>query len=1713
MDQVKRNLILDIFDHARNKVCGLYDSSFDVSGQAYNIVLSCERNGWKELSFLLPSICETESGSEPNYRLDYLKADYLIRQIDDTGIDWYIISEPKIVHQNLSKNVSVSANHVAQLLKNKNLGQEFSDDEGNNVGTARELLTTILSGTGWNVGRVDTFYEKDQTTEKRRSLQASAKTGAFKLITQMCNLFDAKPIFNGDSRTVDIVPMNPFSKPVDGSLPEIDDNTGVIELHYGQNVSNISRVLNTENLVTKQYAYGSYGDKTSGYCGIDECTHKEYVFTLNSPIPKDALCTITTGGDDFLRFIPTSDLPAGSKLILSELDPLSLSYVWDETNQLAYRIIDGRSEQPNKNQDSETTAYDIVVNGAIYDISSRVDMFQNKPELTADYQKYIIVLIDNDGIVPVDSALQTIACEEGSDICYASVEIQNVPNRFSFLLDFSYYQNIGLLTDEMLQALARYQREGSLQQEKSLNAMNAYIEAQGELSELIGSVDFCKLNVENVTTHNGYAKLNLRLNPIAYRTDYAKKTDDQFKWTPATQINEIGDPVNDVASILYIIHDTSPVTWDKVSIKSFNDGVTESLDGVEQQDVSSIQLWAELSSLRLTGNDSFYLFGLNNVNALLGSWEAADEAKLQTLNEATKIVTSRHPVLFYDNELPHIDIDSVSGYAWAWKYNSSSADRSHLYFYFGDGSSTCYASDWAPVYYSASVPTNATQPAYWYNWGELDGWDASTLYVLTESGWTKATNSIVASHWEETLNPDHPNIIYDVEDTWQYFGTIYNACVERDRLYKGYTNYQKYNVTSASLTPGNYYFEDDYGDYYVFSLPESIGFGSSLVRDAFNGWIIQTDEHGVKTTLELKKKPFDGVMYDSSDPLVLIIEKEKYTKLSPTSSIGDLRGIIAFIDRFNTLSDDVYEIKLAAHLAAQQEFLDLEKITVEKQGDLYREGWWQSNDYVDGDENKLYDDAFDNQEKISQPEANYTVTFLDRFGANQEAHYYVDNVVFKEGYPDIDISYAAHLVDPEIAVNVWAYIDRLAKCYDLPWKTTLSINTNQTTMAQHSFTDVLTNIANVANELKGKEAVYKRAEAIAADGTLSAERLQGAIDASKLKIFGGNSTWYTDASGNLIFVAADGTSAMTLTGNGQAIADGKNSSGEWNWRTFGTGKGFTADELTSGFLNSDRIQTNSISSYKLDNHTQEMLQWVEGATIRQTPESIQATVVDTVINEMEYDNSIMRQSIIDQTAESIRFEFNQEFTDLSASKEFQNKQNTWFSFSGDGLKIGSTMDSGDDSPFYSQQTNTEYAFFDNSIKLLTITGDGIDMLEGRLTQGNESNKLTADGILSLSNGNILLNGKTNEVTIGQNGGTVNIGTDGTGIINLSTYQVKSGTESVAYDTRYNTGSNAATSSTSSEFVYTTTDDTGTQSSTKFTITTTYKKADLQTNASPSIESGKLLQIVYSGKGQNIYADTAENEMILSPSVASGHLMGWDQISATNMAANNFSGSTIIADNMYLTDSSGGLISVADQKWTIDKIVEILNNNEVIPSLKSKIDSAYWKAYHHSHAIKENSDGTISIGEVATEGGSFNIANTLTYKNGVLAAKESVTLSFMGWQGGKAIVESSNDKRLEIDLPAFSTSGGDSFAANKTTVYFSTNVVTGPLASKEVDATPIYNNGWNDCLSACDDVEAYTISQNAPGTLYVQSGGEYLSVGSSWVQVNRKYGVCIVPDPK
>lgn len=120
---------------------------------------------------------------------------------------------------------------------------------------------------------------------------------------------------------------------------------------------------------------------------------------------------------------------------------------------------------------------------------------------------------------------------------------------------------------------------------------------------------------------------------------------------------------------------------------------------------------------------------------------------------------------------------------------------------------------------------------------------------------------------------------------------------------------------------------------------------------------------------------------------------------------------------------------------------------------------------------------------------------------------------------------------------------------------------------------------------------------------------------------------------------------------------------------------------------------------------------------------------------------------------------------------------------------------------------------------------------------------------------------------------------------------------------------------------------------------------------------------------------------------------------------------------------------------------------------------------HSHKVSVNADGTVTLGEVSSTGGSFKIADTQYYKDGVSAAKESVTISAAGWEGGSNVISASNGKSLTVSLPSFSTSGGDSWSSNKTTVYFYTGSVSGPLASKTVDATSVYNSGYNSGYSS------------------------------------------------
>ena len=307
----------------------------------------------------------------------------------------------------------------------------------------------------------------------------------------------------------------------------------------------------------------------------------------------------------------------------------------------------------------------------------------------------------------------------------------------------------------------------------------------------------------------------------------------------------------------------------------------------------------------------------------------------------------------------------------------------------------------------------------------------------------------------------------------------------------------------------------------------------------------------------------------------LFYANKRYT-IIPCQGVGVRDGMNVLMDQFIELAHDAYQVRLPALTAAQNAIKQSTTDLMEALGDMYREGVWQETKYVEGDESKLYSDALDNLKEVAKPETTYDFTYLDLYGSdeNLDADVEVD-------WPDIEITDAAHLVDSDLDTNCWAYIDVVDKCYDQPWRTEIEINTRLSMIGQQSFTDVLTRIAEVANEVKANQSVYKRAAVLTGSGKLAADRLEGAIQANKVYLLGGTSNWYTDDKGNIIFEASDGNSAMMLTGRGLCIANTKDIYGDWDWRTAVSGLGINADAIYTGYLSAERIEAGSITTDKL----------------------------------------------------------------------------------------------------------------------------------------------------------------------------------------------------------------------------------------------------------------------------------------------------------------------------------------------------------------------------------------------------------------------------------------------------------------------------------------------------------------------------------------------------
>ena len=1252
---MRRVLRLDICDYNKNVVCNIYDYSANISGQAYNVFIEFERNGWKELSFNIPSKMMTEEGETDNYRVQYLQADYKIRTEDENEVDWYLISEQKITNDTIKKELSVSCKHVSQLLKTKKQELEFSDKEGNNGGTAEQLLDVILEGTTWHKGKVYNFLEDDGITPKYRTITASSKSGALKLISVLCEKFDAKAVYHGEAeytyiddngheqtavgQVVDILPLNPFSEEHESGIPKevLEGNVGVVELNYKRNLKSVSRTLNTDNIITKLYVYGDYGDTYTGYGGLKECKHNELTFELSANYPAGTEFMFSFAGA-YYYFVPEDPVGVGSIFHWSDIDILSRSYIYT-----ASKIYSVYKESKVSNP----------------------------------------ILLEP-----------------------TSVEIEE--NYVPYLLNFSYYRRVGLLTDEHLAELVKYQQKVPALYKASKEASQKMSDANKELSETAESVTgFLRLAVSSHTIESEKVVLNIDSsvgdNGVMYRSDWDNRKEDYFAWNIASQIKPNGDSIDGGSKVL-ILHDTDPISWDFAYLKEvYNEaGRIEDEDGeparydyglVKTGDPTKVILWLTDSEVKWTGNEQYFLFCTDSLLGKISAAFSARESTLLSLEEELTKETVKHNVILTDlpdEQIYETDIfvEKVNDYGWLYKFNKtgeSYRDTTLYYIDFPRGVDT-----WRKVYFADEPPAVDVGHFFFHN-------KERTLWYGT------ASQSGLSSSWVKMGSKSD-------EERATTFSYVIKQCHELDRIYKGWYEKYEYNHT---LTAGNYAMRNEYGEYWLFTTHMD---AERAWLDVTNSWMYVDDNpENVET---VRTYPFDtlyfpienlldktrftkGNLNESGNEIedettvrsgyvhvyplvtydcqfsaetavkVYIYDKDKrlnqtiitvtddsglctfttagtpeppqhpdgkyvgepyyarivlytttyrssfsvkmndcnnkviagneviYTLLPDVNKeggfvgSGDYLGINNIIKEFRDLANSIYydsplepgEVRpepdggyYGLLTKAQNEIKEADIEISEKLGDLLREGTWQDNSYGEDDGERLYKDAMKNSKQIAEPEATYDISFIDPYSANEALGYSITDET-DSLRQEINVTDAVHLIDEDLDENRWAYIDKLRRCYDFAEKTTMQINTNLSFMNQHSFTDVMTHIVDVTKETRANQTIYSRASVINRDGEILAEKIKGTLNASISKISGGASNWATNESGNIVFTSDDGSSAMMLAGAGLMIADSKNESGDWKWRTALTGAGIIADAISSGTLDvSQLIRAGSIST-------------------------------------------------------------------------------------------------------------------------------------------------------------------------------------------------------------------------------------------------------------------------------------------------------------------------------------------------------------------------------------------------------------------------------------------------------------------------------------------------------------------------------------------------------
>lgn len=180
--------------------------------------------------------------------------------------------------------------------------------------------------------------------------------------------------------------------------------------------------------------------------------------------------------------------------------------------------------------------------------------------------------------------------------------------------------------------------------------------------------------------------------------------------------------------------------------------------------------------------------------------------------------------------------------------------------------------------------------------------------------------------------------------------------------------------------------------------------------------------------------------------------------------------------------------------------------------------------------------------------------------------------------------------------------------------------------------------------------------ATSALGNILTNKLEGSINTALNSIAGSEGRMYWEDGK---FICRDGktdaesTMAMLLSPAGFMIADSKRDDGSWNWRTFGTGAGFTADEIIAGTLRAIAIEGVSITASTLTGGT------IIGAHLF----GVSLNINDKFLVDSQGDAQLLGEITWNADSSPVRVKYSSDNVDYHYG--FQNND-TWAIYSYDG---------------------------------------------------------------------------------------------------------------------------------------------------------------------------------------------------------------------------------------------------------------------------------------------------------------------------------------------------------------------------------------------------------------------------------------------------------------